>query len=58
MRDRVDPPRGERSPRPLDFRSRDVRLPEKRREPVEPVDHDVPTPKPTTQRREGNAVLG
>ena len=34
-----------------------MRLPEKRREPVEPVDHRVPTPKPPAQRRERDALL-
>ena len=47
----MDPPRGERPPRPLDVRGRDVRLSEKRREPVESLDRDMPTTKPTTQRR-------
>jgi hypothetical protein len=54
----VDPPRRERSPRPLDFRSRDVRLAEERREPVEPVDHDMATTKSAAHRRERDAVLG
>jgi len=57
-RDRVDPSRGECPPRPLDVRGRDVRLSEKRREPVESLDRDMPTTKPTTQRRERDAVLG
>jgi hypothetical protein len=54
----VDPPRGERPPCSLDFRSRDVRLTEKRRELVESLDRDMMTTKPTTQRRERDAVLG
>jgi hypothetical protein len=54
----MDLPRGERSPRPLDFRRRDVRLTEERREPVEPLDRDMTTTKPTTQGRERDAVLG
>jgi hypothetical protein len=58
MRDRVDPPRGEPPPLPLDFRRRDVRLSEKRREPVESLDCDMTTTKPTTYRRERDAVLG
>jgi hypothetical protein len=57
-RDRVDPSRGERPPRSLDLRRRDVRLAEEGREPVEPLDHRVPTPKPAAQRRERDAVLG
>ena len=35
-----------------------MRLTEKRREPVEPLDRDMTTTKPTTQRRERDAVLG
>jgi hypothetical protein len=35
-----------------------VRLAEERRELVEPLDHDLTTTKPTTQRREGDTVLG
>ena len=54
----MNPPGGKRPPRALDLRRRDVRLPEERREPVEPVDHRVPTPKPAAQRRERDAVLG
>jgi hypothetical protein len=57
-RDRVDPPLGKRPPRPLDFQCRDVCLAEERRELVEPLDHDMTTTKPTTQRREGDTVLG
>ena len=53
----MNPPGGKRPPRALDLRRRDVRLPEERREPVEPVDHRVPTPKPPAQRRERDAVL-
>ena len=58
MRDRVDPPLGEGPPRPLDFRSRDVRLTEKRREPVESLDRNMTTTKPTAHRRERETVLG
>jgi hypothetical protein len=54
----MDPPSGERSPRPLDCRRRDVRLTEERREPVVPLDRDMTTTKPTTQGRERDAVLG
>ena len=43
---------------PLDVRGRDVRLSEKRREPVESLDCDMTTTKPTTYRRERDAVLG
>src|SRR5882724_1447422 len=57
-RDRVDPSRGERPPRSLNLRRRDVRLAEEGREPVKPLDHRVPTPKPAAQRGEGDAVLG
>lgn len=57
-RDRVNPALGECPPRPLDFRSRHVRLAEKRREPVESLDHDMPTTKSTAHRRERDAVLG
>jgi len=35
-----------------------VRLAEEGREPVKPLDHRVPTPKPAAQRGEGDAVLG
>lgn len=35
-----------------------MRLPEKRREPVESLDHDMTTTKPTAHRRERDAVLG
>ena len=35
-----------------------MRLTEERREPVEPLDRDMTTTKPTTQGRERDAVLG
>jgi hypothetical protein len=54
----MDRPFGEHSPRPLNFQRRDVRLTEKRREPVESLDGDMPTMKPTAQRRERETVLG
>lgn len=54
----MDRPLGKHPPRPLDFQRRDVRPMEKRREPVEPLDRDMPTMKPTTQRRERETVLG
>jgi hypothetical protein len=54
----MDPPSGERAPSSLDFWRRDVRLTEERREPVEPLDRDMTTTKPTTQGRERDAVLG
>ena len=34
-----------------------MRLAEEGREPVKPLDHRVPTPKPAAQRGEGDAVL-
>lgn len=42
----------------LDFQSRDVRLAEERREPVESLDHAMTTPKAAAHRRERDAVLG
>ena len=54
----MDPPRRERSPGPLDFRSRNVCPTEKRRQPVESLDRDVTTMKPAAERSKRETVLG